>query len=200
MAVLSPRKRPVQTRSQATYEALLTAAAQILEQDGPARLTTNAVAAHAGVSIGSLYQYFPNKEALTAALIERSGAELERSVAQVGQETRLMPLEAGLRQLVRAMIRHQLARPSLERALGFEERRLPLSDAQAEASRRVRAAIVAFLDRHKGGLWVSNLTAAADDMQAMSRALIAAAAERGDTSPDAIEQRIVRALRGYLCR
>jgi AcrR family transcriptional regulator len=194
---LSPRKRPVQPRAQATVEVILTAAAQLLERDGLARFTTNAVAARAGVSIGSVYQYFPSKEALTAVLIERSLAELERSLTQAGNDARRMPFEAGLRKLVRAAIQHQLARPALERTLDFEERRLPLADAAAE---RIQATIVAFLKQHQGQLWVSNLSAAAHDMQATMRALIDAAAERGERSADAIEQRIVRALRGYLLR
>lgn len=193
---LSPRKQPVQARAQATVEAILAAAAGILEREGPARLTTNAVAAQAGVSIGSLYQYFPNKQALTAALIERSAGSLERSVAQAGRDAQSMLFEAGLRLLIGTIVRHQLGRPGLERTLEFEERRMPF-DAGAP---RVRAAIRDFLDQHRGRLWVSDIAAAADDVQSMTRALTDAAAQRGERNPDVIEQRVVRALRGYLCR
>ncbi|RDV36467.1 TetR/AcrR family transcriptional regulator [Bradymonadaceae bacterium TMQ3] len=66
-----PRKEPVQERSRALVEALIEATARILEDEGPEALTTNRVAEVAGTSIGSLYQYFPNKEALLAALVER---------------------------------------------------------------------------------------------------------------------------------
>ena len=193
---LSPRKQPVQPRAQATVEAILSAAANILERDGPGRFTTNAVAAQAGVSIGSLYQYFPNKQSLTAALIERSAGSLERSVAQAGRDAKSMLFEAGLRLLIRTVVRHQLGRPALEHTLEFEERRLPI-DTTAP---RVRSAIRAFLEQHRGRLWVSDLDAAADDVQSMTRSLTDTASQRGERNAEIIEQRIVRALRGYLCR
>lgn len=66
-----PRKRPLQERSRETVEAILTAAARVLVKDGYDATTTNKIAARAGVSIGSLYQYFPSKEAIVAALVER---------------------------------------------------------------------------------------------------------------------------------
>jgi AcrR family transcriptional regulator len=69
MAVL--RKSPKNDRSQSIFDAILLAAARILPAQGFARSTTNKIAEAAGVSIGSLYQYFPNKESLVAALIER---------------------------------------------------------------------------------------------------------------------------------
>ena len=75
-APLSPRKTPRQSRSRASYEAVLTAAAQILEREGMAGLNTNAVAGRAGVSIGTLYQYFPGKEAIAAELVRRIKAQL----------------------------------------------------------------------------------------------------------------------------
>lgn len=194
---LVARKQPVQPRALATVEAILSAAAGILEKDGPTRLTTNAVAAQAGVSIGSLYQYFPNKQALTAALIERSSGSLEKSVVQAGRDARTMLFEAGLRLLVRSIVRHQLDRPGLERTLAFEERRLPVVDGAAQ---RANAVLRAFLEQHRGRLWVSDLAAAADDVQSMTRSLTEAAARRGERNVEVIEQRIVRALRGFLCR
>ena len=75
---LEPRKQPVQRRSQVTVDALLEAAAQVFEAHGYAAGTTNRIAERAGVSIGTLYQYFPNKEALAVALLERHLAEAMR--------------------------------------------------------------------------------------------------------------------------
>jgi AcrR family transcriptional regulator len=68
---LQPRKKPRQTRSQRMKEDLLEAAARVLARDGARRFTTNRVAEAAGASVGSLYQYFPNKAALLVALHER---------------------------------------------------------------------------------------------------------------------------------
>src|SRR3546814_9174202 len=66
----NPRKLPRQERSKATVEAILIAATQVLIEDGYERATTARVAERAGVSVGSLYQYFPNKEALVGTLVE----------------------------------------------------------------------------------------------------------------------------------
>jgi AcrR family transcriptional regulator len=72
------RKSPRQRRSQATVAAIVEAAARILAESGGRGLTTNRIAARAGVSVGSLYQYFPNKHAVLRALLER---ELGRAEA-----------------------------------------------------------------------------------------------------------------------
>jgi AcrR family transcriptional regulator len=68
---LNPRKQPVQHRSKVTVDAILDAAAQVFEAHGYAAGTTNRIAAKTGVSIGTLYQYFPNKEAIAVALLEQ---------------------------------------------------------------------------------------------------------------------------------
>jgi AcrR family transcriptional regulator len=68
---LAPRKRPSQSRSAHTVDTILDATARILVERGYASTSTNAVAERAGVSVGSLYQYFPNKDALIAALHTR---------------------------------------------------------------------------------------------------------------------------------
>src|SRR5262250_749285 len=67
----TPRKRPRQARSRATVDSILEATARVLVKRSFDGLTTNLVAEAAGISIGSLYQYFPNKAALVGALIEK---------------------------------------------------------------------------------------------------------------------------------
>jgi AcrR family transcriptional regulator len=99
-STLAARKAPSQSRSQATVEAILAASAELLEKNGYARLTTNHVAQRAGISIGSLYQYFPNKESLCHALAERhyqrhATRYLERLEAVADR-----PVEAQVRALV----------------------------------------------------------------------------------------------------
>jgi AcrR family transcriptional regulator len=76
----SPRKHPTQQRAQATVDAIIDAASQILIAFGYDKTTTARVARRAGVSVGSLYQYFPNKEALVAALIDKHAGELVDTV------------------------------------------------------------------------------------------------------------------------
>lgn len=68
---LSLKKRPTQTRAEQTFEAIVTAAARLLASHGYAEVTTNHIAVAAGVSIGSLYEYFPGKDAIVAQVAER---------------------------------------------------------------------------------------------------------------------------------
>src|SRR5580693_4678750 len=68
---LNARKMPRQARASATLEAILEATIQVLLATGPARLTTTRVAERAGVSVGTMYQYFPNKQALLYAVTGR---------------------------------------------------------------------------------------------------------------------------------
>lgn len=77
------RKQPMQQRSQQLVEALVEAAGQLIAKDGLDALTTVRVADRAGVSVGSLYQYFSNKEALLAALVARMNRELGEAVNTV---------------------------------------------------------------------------------------------------------------------
>jgi len=78
--VLEPRKSPVQARSTASVEAILVASIQVLLQVGKERLTTTRVAARAGVSVGTLYQYFPNKSSLLQAVLKRHLNEVVEAV------------------------------------------------------------------------------------------------------------------------
>lgn len=71
MPAKNKRRKPTQERSRALVEAVLEATAQILVSEGPDKASTNRIARRAGVSVGSVYQYFPNKEALIEALAER---------------------------------------------------------------------------------------------------------------------------------
>lgn len=70
-ALLQPRKSPRQARSAVTVEAICTATIQVLLADGVGKLTTTRVAERAGVSVGTMYQYYPHKQALLFAVVER---------------------------------------------------------------------------------------------------------------------------------
>lgn len=85
-ALLEPRKSPVQARSAASVEAILEATLQVLLNVGKERLTTTRVAWRAGVSVGTLYQYFPNKSALLQAALKRHLVEVTSAVELVCKE------------------------------------------------------------------------------------------------------------------
>lgn len=80
--VPSPRRVPSQARAQETVRAILQAAAEVIAEYGYAAGTTNRIAARAGVSIGSLYQYFPNKDAILGALHARHQEEVEPIITE----------------------------------------------------------------------------------------------------------------------
>jgi AcrR family transcriptional regulator len=83
---LEPRKSPIQARSVASVDAILQATIQVLLHVGKERLTTTRVAVRAGVSVGTLYQYFPNKKALLQAALKRHLAEVAEAVELVCRE------------------------------------------------------------------------------------------------------------------
>lgn len=113
----TPRKLPKQERSQATVEAILTATTHILTEGGYEQLTTNRVAELAGVSIGSLYQYFPNKEALIFALTEHHANEMKRLAQHLLSGLEDRPIMAVLRQIVKAVLAAHAVNPKLHRIL-----------------------------------------------------------------------------------
>src|ERR1700742_604577 len=98
--VLEPRKSPVQARSTASVEAILEATIQVLLKVGKERLTTTRVAARAGVSVGTLYQYFPNKSALLQAALKRHLAEVTDAIEIACQKQK----GETLRQMMTALI------------------------------------------------------------------------------------------------
>src|SRR5260221_6217169 len=134
-ARLRLRKAPSQPRSARMVETIVEAAARILETRGLAGFNTNAVAERAGVSVGSLYQYFPSKEALVAALSNRERKLLAAAIAAAARPAADLNLAGALRRLARAAIRRQLARPDLARVLDFEEQRLALDEADRLVTR-----------------------------------------------------------------
>jgi AcrR family transcriptional regulator len=73
---LKPKKIPTQERARVTFDSIVKAAARVLEKRGYAALTTNHVARQAGIGIASLYEYFPNKESIVAAVIEEAAASV----------------------------------------------------------------------------------------------------------------------------
>lgn len=113
----TPRKRPRQDRSRATVDAVLAATARILVKRGYLGLTTNAVAELAGISIGSLYQYFPNKEALVSALIERHTEEVQGAILSELKRAEQLPMAKVIRAVVGLALEAHAIDPELHRVL-----------------------------------------------------------------------------------
>jgi len=113
----TPRKRPRQDRSRATVDAILAATARVLVKRGFDGLTTNLVAEAAGVSIGSLYQYFPNKAALVGALIERHVENMTQLALAELTRVAQLPMPEAIRSVIEVMIRAHAVSPELHRVL-----------------------------------------------------------------------------------
>lgn len=108
------RRIPKQARAGSTVDAILDATLQLLEADGLERLTTNHIAARAGVSIGTIYQYFTDKKAILAALAERKAVAVREGIADLVIHE---PGAESLRRIVRALAESFQGSPETQEAL-----------------------------------------------------------------------------------
>ncbi len=142
------RKTPRQSRSSTLVDDILEAAARVLVEQGFEAMTTNMVAERAGVSVGSLYQYFPHKAALVAELIERR-ADAERDfmqawIAEVSGRDLVESIEA----IVRGALAFRATAPDLHRALVEQMPHIGRFDALRARVERASEGLVALLELH----------------------------------------------------
>ena len=135
-----PLRQAKQPRSKATVNAILEAAARILADDGWQGVNTNAIARRAGVSVGSVYEYFPDKQAILAVIIDRHLAEGEDMLADAANGLAGgMAIDDIVSALVFGFIRLHKDDPRLHRALASE---VPISAAQRKRIAALRSKIV----------------------------------------------------------
>jgi AcrR family transcriptional regulator len=139
-----PRLHPRQQRSAQTVRAVLTAAAEAFARDGFAQSSINAIAQRAGVSIGSLYRYYPSKEAVLVALIEEHTLQTLEGLEQTLASVQPLPLPDAIRRVVLAMV--EAHRSPLHRTLARELDELGrLEELVAVVDRRAGQAVEGFL-------------------------------------------------------
>lgn len=144
-----PRKNASQTRSRATIDALVEATARILVREGFEKASTNRIAEVAGVSVGSLYQYFPSKEALVAAVIDRHNQEIMGIVRAALTEVADLPIETAVRKLVTVAIEAHRIKPRLHRVLAEQIPRTgQFMDVEA-FNREVHTLVHAYLESRR---------------------------------------------------
>jgi len=160
-AAIKPRKVASQGRSRATVKAMLDATARILVKEGFDRASTNRIAERAGVSVGSLYQYFPGKEALVAAVIERHQQELMQTVRGELAEIFAQPLEGAVRRLVAVAVKAHSVDPELHRVLAEQIPRVGKLEKLDAFNRENYTLFRTYLERHRDELRVGDLELAA---------------------------------------
>ncbi len=158
---INPRKQASQERSRATVDALIEATARILVREGFDKASTNRIAEEAGVSIGSLYQYYPGKEALVAAVVDRHNRELMQIVRTALAEVAALPVDKAVRRLVGVAIDAHRADPKLHRVLTEQIPRVGRAERVGAFNRETFVLLRTYLEAHRDELRPLDLELAA---------------------------------------
>src|ERR1700744_5694507 len=145
---VKPRKFPRQTRAKATIDAIVEATVQLLLENGYDRFTTARAAERAGVSVGSLYQYFPNKAALAAAVIDRCCEDFIMALDRALAGRPRITLAECIRAIVDVMLISHHVAPDLHKIVINLAPRIGVADKTERVSRKMVAAIEAVLRMH----------------------------------------------------
>ncbi len=184
---MSARRKPNQERSRAMVDAILEGCARVLLEDGYDRASTNRIARAAGVSVGSLYQYFGNKEAVFAALAERH-LEEEMEVMQGSLHALAgAPLPQVVDTIIRGLFEAHQVNPGLHAALVMAMPATALSASKA----RSRALVTAVMDGRRDELRVEDTALAAFILVEMVESSLQAATLEQDYLAD---DRLIEAL------
>lgn len=191
---INKRKKPHQERAQATVTAIMEASAHILVECGHSALNTNLIAERAGVSIGSLYQYFPNKEAIMTELIRHKREQMLIGLDMALVDAGSGQFESTLEAVLTAIIRQHLNWPKLAMSLDQAEAFLPLNDETLQFKDALHGKIEHLL--YSNGISLSERTT--QDIVAISKGMIEHAGLARETDEVALRRRVVRAIIGYL--
>ena len=154
---IKPRKQPQQERSKITVDAILTATARILTEEGYQKASTNRIAELAGVSIGSLYQYFPNKESLVATLFEKHLNSMVEIMESKLSHVRDAPLEIAVSELVKAAIAAHAVNPKLHKVFSEEVPRIGRFKEVPNAGERITKMLRVYLEPWRDRIHPKNL-------------------------------------------
>jgi AcrR family transcriptional regulator len=195
-----PRKLPAQRRAHSTFEAVLEATARILEEVDASHASTNAIAERAGVSIGSLYQYFPSREAIYAEMIRRSRLRmldrmrlaLDRAAAESTADATV------IHELVVAAVDQQLERPDVARVLDRVEPALMLGAETQAMEAQIAGLLAGWLDTLSTERGPHRDSRTVQDVIALVKGMVDAAGMAGETDRKSLAERTSRAVCGYL--
>ena len=201
--VTKPRKQATQERSRATVDALIEATAHILVREGFDKASTNRIADVAGVSVGSLYQYFPCKEALVVAVIERHHQDIMQVVQGALAEAEPQPIGTGVRTIVAAAIEAHRVDPALHRVLSEQIPRTGRLAHVEAINREAHALLGTYLERHRDEIRVADLGLATfvcgTTIEALSHnAVLHRSGTRADAAAGTLIDEATRLVLGYL--
>jgi len=200
----NPRKSASQERSRLTVDALLEATIRVLIKEGYDRASTNRIAEVAGVSIGSLYQYFPSKEALVAAVIDRHTREISEVTRRSLVKAAALPIEAAAREFVSVAIEGHRVNPKLHGVLAEQIPHVGRLENIEANVREGYALVRGYLEAHRDEIDVADLDLAAFILVTVVEALTHAAVlrrpdvlsdEKADRFVDDVTRLLVRYLR-----
>lgn len=196
---LQPRKTPRQARSEVTVNVIFQATIQVLLAVGPSRLTTTRVAERAGVSVGTMYQYFPHKQALLYAVLRRHLDTVAKAVESVCEGHRGGVVDAMIDKLVIAYIDAKAVRANVSRVLYRVAAELDVGELRGEISKRIHNAIVGLLSSATDAE-LNDLPAVAFTMQAAMTGAARAVFESGATPAmlDVLRSQLSTMCKGYV--
>ncbi|HTR63270.1 MAG TPA: TetR/AcrR family transcriptional regulator [Candidatus Binataceae bacterium] len=199
----NPRKSASQERSRSTVDALLEATTRILIKEGYDKASTNRIAELAGVSIGSLYQYFPSKEALVAAVIDRHTQRVSQVAGKALMRMAALPIEEAAREFVSVAIDSHRVNPRLHAVLSEQIPRVGRLENIEANIREGYALVRGYLEAHRDEIDVADPDIAAFICVTVVEALThAAVLRRPDMLSDGKAEQFVedatRLLVGYL--
>ena len=185
-------------------DALIEATARILVREGFDKASTNRIAAVAGVSVGSLYQYFPSKEALVAAVIERHRQEIMHAVKGELAQAADQPIKRGVRTLVAAAVKAHRLDPKLHRVLAEQIPRVGRLEKVQTFERENYAIFEAYLESHRKEIRAVDLGLAAfvcvTSIEALTHTAVLNDELDSDDATAALVDEATRLVVGYLMR
>lgn len=171
-------------------------------RDGYDHASTNRIAELAGVSIGSLYQYFPNKEALVGALVARHNREMRELLRSAMERVASLDLESGLRELVRAMIHAHRVDPVLHRIFDEQVPRMgQLAEIEA-IERDILALVKTYLESRRGEVAAPDIDTATficvATVETLTHEFVIRWSDAGEDEQAAYVEEVTRMIAGYL--
>jgi AcrR family transcriptional regulator len=198
----TPRKSASQKRSRVTVEALLDATARVLTRVGYDRASTNRIAATAGVSVGSLYQYFPNKEALVAALVARHNREMLQLLRDALKEVASLDLATAMRAVVRAAVDAHLVDATLHRIFAEQVPRMGQLAKIGELQQETFSLVRTYLEERRSEISVRDLDSATSicvtAVEALTHEFVINRPDALDSDRERFIEEVTRLIVGYL--